>query len=204
MDEPKNLLKCTCYLESLNKKREDTIESILKPRIATVNSCFDLFPCLRDPTRSSYPRVQFLAFSLDSNMSLSREAFYVVSALHHCFQDKNSVFFFEYTLDDSLTVILMVSFRINTPKTKIRDLEPHEYLSYGCLCVCGGGRKGGRREKGGRWAAGKIRRHRLSLALVLYVCQLQVVLSRRYFLPCLRSFPGIALRIPTAHSFTLD
>ena len=84
MDEPKNLLKCTCYLESLNKKREDTIESILKPRIATVNSCFDLFPCLRDPTRSSYPRVQFLAFSLDSNMSLSREAFYVVMSLASC------------------------------------------------------------------------------------------------------------------------
>ena len=29
-------------------------------------------------------KLQFLAFSLDSIMSLPRQAFYVVSALHHC------------------------------------------------------------------------------------------------------------------------
>ena len=35
--------------------------------------------------RNSCPRLQFLAFSLDSIMSLLRLAFYAVSALHHCF-----------------------------------------------------------------------------------------------------------------------
>ena len=34
--------------------------------------------------RSSCPRLQFLAFSLDSIVSLPRKAFYVVSTLHHC------------------------------------------------------------------------------------------------------------------------
>ena len=36
----------------------------------------------------SCPRLQFLAFSLDSIMSLSRWDFYVVSALCHCFHVK--------------------------------------------------------------------------------------------------------------------
>ena len=34
--------------------------------------------------RNSCPRLQFLAFSLNSIMSLPRYALYVVSALHHC------------------------------------------------------------------------------------------------------------------------
>ena len=34
--------------------------------------------------RNSCPRLQLLAFSLDSIMSLPRNAFHVVSALHHC------------------------------------------------------------------------------------------------------------------------
>ena len=36
--------------------------------------------------RNSFLRLQVLAFSLDSIMSLSRSAFYVVLALHHCYQ----------------------------------------------------------------------------------------------------------------------
>ena len=33
----------------------------------------------------SCPRLQFLAFSLDPNISLSRDVFYIVSDLHDCF-----------------------------------------------------------------------------------------------------------------------
>ena len=45
--------------------------------------------CWRGPRRSKQPqRLQFLAFSLNSIMSLPRRAFYVVTALHHCFHRK--------------------------------------------------------------------------------------------------------------------